>query len=192
MYAMKNWTIRAGMMVRRWAKAGLIVPAAFWAVSANAQVAGGNRSSAQTLLSPNPVRVEAPVAGDVVREIDDPHTGDRWLLMRDPTHLEGPGRLVRIAGVLRPVRRNTPADAQPVVALATERTELMPVIHTGDRLILEENTAVVEARLEAIALGPAISGSPLNVRLTIGGSVVRAVALGPGRAAFAPETAARP
>jgi predicted secreted protein len=66
------------------------------------------------------------------------------------------------------------------------------VIHTGDALILEENTALVEARLEAVALGPAVSGLAFNVRLKIGGNVVRAVALGPGRAAFAPESEARP
>jgi hypothetical protein len=66
------------------------------------------------------------------------------------------------------------------------------VIHTADRLIVQEDTALVVARLEAVALGPALSGSSLKVRLLIGGSVVRAVALGPGRAVFAPETEARP
>ena len=34
----------------------------------------------------------------MVREIDDPHTGDRWKLMRDPVHPEGPGRLVLVTG----------------------------------------------------------------------------------------------
>jgi hypothetical protein len=66
------------------------------------------------------------------------------------------------------------------------------MIHAGDRLIVEENTALVEARLEAVALGPAQLGSPLNVRLTIGGHVVRVVALGPGHASFAPVGGARP
>jgi hypothetical protein len=64
------------------------------------------------------------------------------------------------------------------------------VIHAGDRLIVEENTAVVESRLEAVALGPAVVGSPLDARLKVGGKVVRAVALGRGRAAFLAE--ARP
>jgi hypothetical protein len=118
--------------------------------------------------------------GEIVREIDDPHTGGRWLLTRNPLHPAGPGRLVlaremRIA-VLRP---GVPLVEPP-----------HPVIHAGDRLVVEENTAVVEARLEAVALGPAMAGSPLDVRLKIGGKVVRAVALGPGRAAFLAE--ARP
>ena len=29
--------------------------------------------------------------GEIVREIDDPHTGDRWLLVRDASHPGGPG-----------------------------------------------------------------------------------------------------
>ena len=59
-----------------------------------------------------------------------------------------------------------------------------PLIRSGDRLVIEENSAVVEARLEAVALGPAAVGAEFKARLAIGGRVVRAVALGPGRASF--------
>ena len=133
----------------------------------------------------------------VLREIDDPHTGDRWLLMPNPANPGGPGRLVRYAApgpdTPGPGRRwASPAGLRPAPAPALVPEALLPVIRTGDSLIVEENTALVEARLEAIALGPAASGSPLLVRLRIGGNVVRAVALGPGRAAFAVETEARP
>jgi flagella basal body P-ring formation protein FlgA len=69
---------------------------------------------------------------------------------------------------------------------------MQPVIRAGERLIVEESTAVVDARLEAVALGPAAIGSPLNVKLAIGGKVVRAVALAPGRAAFQAETEVSP
>jgi flagella basal body P-ring formation protein FlgA len=69
---------------------------------------------------------------------------------------------------------------------------LVAVIRAGDRLIVEENTAVVEARLEAVALGAAAPGSTFNVRLRIGGRVLRAVALGPGRAALAPVNGIEP
>jgi hypothetical protein len=120
-----------------------------------------------------------PVAGEIVREIDDPHTGARWLLMRDPSHPSGPGRLV-LAGVFRNRLRPIEPGVEPP----------RPVICAGDRLVVEENTAVVEARLEAVALGPAVIGSLLDVRLKIGGKVVRAVALAPGRAALQME--ARP
>jgi hypothetical protein len=120
-----------------------------------------------------------PASGEIVREIDDLHTGARWLLMRDPVHPGGPGRLVLVGG-LRGIVRPSEPGIEP----------LLPVIHAGDRLIVEEHTAVVEARLEAVALGPAVIGSPLDARLKIGGNVVRVVAMAPGRAAFLAE--ARP
>ncbi len=69
---------------------------------------------------------------------------------------------------------------------------LRPVIRAGDRLIVEEHTAVVDAALEAVRLNPAALGSTFKVRLKIGGKVLRAVALGPGRAALAAERGVRP
>lgn len=59
-----------------------------------------------------------------------------------------------------------------------------PVILAGDRIVVEESSGVVEARLAAIALGPAKGGESFKVRLAIGGKVLRATALGPGRAAL--------
>ena len=117
--------------------------------------------------------------GEIVREIDDPHTGGRWLLTHDPMHPAGPGRLVLVRGIRSAVPRSDGSVVEP-----------LPVIHAGDTLIVEENTAAVEARLEAVALRPAVAGSPLDVRLKIGGKVVRVMALAPGRAVFLAE--ARP
>jgi hypothetical protein len=71
-------------------------------------------------------------------------------------------------------------------------TSLVPVLRAGDRLIVEEDTPVVAAHLEATALGLATVGGELDVRLKIGGKVVRAVALGPGRAALKTPRGARP
>jgi hypothetical protein len=121
--------------------------------------------------------------GEIVREIDDPHTGDRWLLMRNEQFPGGPGRLVlvaahRVAYINSPERLASNAEAG--------ESSLVPVIRTGDKLIVEEHTAVVDAVLEARALSPAAVGAGLDVRLAIGGNVMRAVALGPGRAALYP------
>jgi hypothetical protein len=126
------------------------------------------------------------VQGEVVREIDDPHTGDRWLLEPNLTHPEGPGRLVRLVGT------GPGAGDRAGVVSSRNGAALVAVIRAGDRLIVEENTAVVEARLEAVALGAAAPGSTFNVRLRIGGRVLRAVALGPGRAALAPVNGIEP
>ncbi len=69
---------------------------------------------------------------------------------------------------------------------------LLSVIRAGDRLIVEEHTARVDAVLEARALTPAALGDAFDVRLTIGGNRVRAIAMGPGRAALQPMTGIRP
>jgi hypothetical protein len=131
-----------------------------------------------------PVRPQvAAFSSGAIREIDDPHTGDRWLLEPNLTHPEGPGRLVRTE---RGARGGAGA------ASAGNGAGPVAVIRAGDRLIVEENTAVVEARLEAVALGAAAPGFSLNVRLRIGGRVLRAVALGPGRAALAPVNRTQP
>jgi flagella basal body P-ring formation protein FlgA len=65
------------------------------------------------------------------------------------------------------------------------------VIHSGDLLLLEQHTAVLDAKLEATALEPAILGEVLKVRLKVTGKVVLAVATGTGRANLAPADEAK-
>ena len=133
----------------------------------------------------------AYAAAQAIREIDDPHTGGRWLLLRDAGHPGGPGRLVLVGGLRNAAWEKERAGAPSGATPAHDRLPPGPVIRAGDLLVVEETTAVVEARLEAVALAPAAIGSQLEVRLRIGGRVVKAVALAPGRAAFVPETEAR-
>jgi hypothetical protein len=167
------------------AGSGLVVLAAACALRVAAQTAGGEQAPAQIILT-----ASAPVQqlhGSLVREIDDPHTGDRWMLVVDANHPAGPGRMILVAAPLS----GTPGSQMSNASMSAGPALAMPVIHTGDHLVVEENTAVVEARLEAVAMGPALKGSPLNARLSIGGNVVRVVAVGPGQAVFAPEAEAR-
>lgn len=144
--------------------------------------AGGQ---AQVMVSSGRLQAEGTsslgaAGGELYREIDDPNLGDRWLLERNAQVPGGPGRLVR-AGTAwsAPGQITAPAAA-------------LPVIRPGDRIVVEEHTAVVDAVLEARALRPAAVGGIFEARLAIGGRVVRVVALGAGRAAFAPPTEARP
>jgi flagella basal body P-ring formation protein FlgA len=58
--------------------------------------------------------------------------------------------------------------------------------------MVEEHTPIVEAHLEAVALGSAAVGEEFDVRLRVGGKVLRAVALGPGRAELQAERKAQP
>jgi len=169
---------------------GLATWAATAALPAVAQTAEAKDSAPRALFSSaRSVAEEEPPVGAVVREIDDPQNGNCWLLVRDPSHPGGPGRLVLAVGAGVHSRRGRTAEQK---FLAAEHRALTPVIRGGDRLIVEEKTAVVEARLEAVALGPAAAGAPLQVRLAIGGKVVRAVALAPGRASLAPDLEVRP
>lgn len=113
-----------------------------------------------------------------IRVIQDPHTGMRWLLERSPENPGGPGRMV----LLSADSKSPNNGIDPILVAAPIAP---PVIRAGDRLTVEEHSAMADAQLEAVALGPAAEGAPLNLRLSIGGKVVRAIALGPGHAMFA-------
>lgn len=130
--------------------------------------------------------VQTPEKAEVYREIDDPSTGSRWLLTIDPSHPGGPGRLLRAEGL----SEGRSPQAQGSLRSQVEHTAApiaVPVIHAGDRVIVEEHSEVAEARLEGFALGPAAVGAPLRARLVFGGKVVWAVAAAPGRAILQPE-----
>jgi hypothetical protein len=126
---------------------------------------------------------EAALApGQLLRILEDPSLGDRWLLCRDLEHPGGPGRLLQLRA-----ERSGAVKRSPVGPLAAVEPAVRPVIHAGDRLVLEEHSAAAEARLAAVALDSAPAGSAFRARLQLGGKVVRAVALGTGRAAFQTE-----
>jgi len=121
----------------------------------------------------------APV--HIFREIRDPHSGARWLVVSDPNRPGGPGRMVAAKN-----------DVMAMAGSAPGKNVSVPVIHPGDRLVVEEHTATTEAYLEAIAVNAAAIGSRVDVRLKIGGRVVSAVAIAPGRAALSDRGEAKP
>ncbi len=159
----------------RYTRLGCAAAVAYFAAATLA--AHGQAVTARTQSSV--ATLEAPAI--TLREIDDPHSGARWLLLPGPNYPGGPGRLVLAAG-----GDGTGSAAVTIPAPAR------PVIRAGDLLVVEENSALVEARLEARALGTAARGSTLQARLKIGGKVVSVVALGPGRVALEPEMGGRP
>jgi hypothetical protein len=159
-------------------------------MAALSPVESAGPTSRTLLLSRAPAWME----DRVVREIRDPDSGACWLLMRDGAHPGGPGRLVLAEKPPIVEPENQEAKNQPRSRQGAESSyaSRVPVIHAGERLMVEEHTPVVEAHLEAVALGPAAIGGELNVRLRMGGKVLRAVALGPGRAELQAEREARP
>jgi hypothetical protein len=129
---------------------------------------------------------------NAIRVIRDPHTALRWRLERDPARSGAPGRMV----LLSDQERSQPESVNIVNGVVDRvmkpnRNSPYPVIRSGDRLILEEDSAVAEVRLEAVALGSAVEGEEFRARVVIGGKILRAVAIAPGRAAFA-ATEGRP
>lgn len=106
----------------------------------------------------------------ILRAITDPHTGQQWLLVANEENPAGPGRLV-MASCFAAHR-----DAR-ITAFA---------IHAGDKIVVEEHGLAMDAYLEATALETAAVGSQFKVRLKIGGRVLKAVALGPGKAEVQP------
>ena len=108
-------------------------------------------------------------AGRVLREINDPHSGERWLLLPNAADPAGPAQWIRSDEIgWSPTGRNKIKESV--------------VIHRGDRVVVEERGETVAAWLEATALEPAAVGCWLSVRLKIGGRVLRAVAIAEGRA----------
>jgi hypothetical protein len=112
------------------------------------------------------VQAASPMRAEVLREIDDPSTGDRWVLLRNPSDPAAPARLVQVT-------KDMPTTESLAPAL---------VIHAGDTLIVEDHTALADMRLEAVALSRATAGAEFTARLRIGGRVVHAVAVAPGKA----------
>jgi len=109
--------------------------------------------------------------GPAKRVIEDPHSGRRWVLAKDPEHPGGPGKLVE--------------EAESAGGRPDGTQKAPPVIRAGDRIVVEENTRVARGRFAAIALSTARRGASFRVRLVVGGGVVWAIAAGPGRAILA-------
>lgn len=167
-------------------------------LSADSVVLGGISVAVLAALLPGQTIPARPPSssGQVMREIDDRATGDQWLLVRDAANPGGPGRMVRVASGEGDSKGESAGEpAQPCAqcaAHAAERPVVPPMIRAGDKVIVEEHSAVADARLEATALGSAGMGAEFQARLKIGGKAVRVAALGPGRAELMPEPKAHP
>jgi len=152
--------------------------------------AGQRRSAGTAILA---VLAALPACGQAIREIDDPSTGERWVLSGDDLHPGGPGRWTRISPQISPqVSQGLSARfrSSGVGNEAARARARALVIHSGDEVTVEEHTAVADARLQAVALAAAAAGERLRARLNVGGKIIEAVALGRGRAVFASERGA--
>ncbi len=119
------------------------------------------------------------------RVIDDWSTHRRWILNRDSDRPAAPAKLV----LLRDESSCTFLDTRERAARypGEVHRQLIPVIRSGDAVILLEHTSVSDGRLEATALSGAAVGEAVTVRLKVGGPPLRAIAIAPRQATLLGE-----
>lgn len=114
----------------------------------------------------------------MIRDIYDPSSAARWLLMRDPACPGGPGKLLLVSAQNLTVGQASTAQPPPPESL-------IPILRAGDPITLEMHTGNADVWLEAVALNPARLGAPVLARIKIDGRTVHALAAGHGRAILA-------
>lgn len=115
----------------------------------------------------------APGGAAAVEALRDPATGYGWKLVPGPAG--APGLWIRSSAA---------ASFHRWMANTRQRADAPLVVRAGDRLIVSEETPAAAIRIAVVALEPARLGATLRVRPAIGNRVLRAVALGDGRAAL--------
>jgi hypothetical protein len=149
---------------------------------------------------------------EVYREFIDPCLGSRWQLQIDPAHPDRPGRLILISS--GDVRQSARGDESASEMFRLDETVnpswesrshipnlTLPVaIRAGEHLIVEQDSRILRARFQAIALESARVGQRMRVRLSAGatmpvsmtGAVISVIATGAGRAMWLSEEEVKP
>jgi hypothetical protein len=177
--------------------------------------------SANCLLPPGRTEVRAEVRADaengiLVKDILDRCLGSRWQLVVDSRHPAWPGKLILINsgdghGSASGGERRSPefeataasSATLPVPRDSSDRLSspaLPLVIRSGDRVTVEQNTHVLHALLEAVALESGQVGQRIRVRLIseadahqgIFGTIISAVVTGAKQARWAEEGRSTP
>ncbi len=191
---MKNW--RRHCWIWRGSVAVILAAATSFVEGQTQWGQGAEKGGVDANLQMCPSSAELRSGLVVRREIGDPSSGARWLLGRDINRPGGPGRLVLAESESadsnpKPGTDDNPMSKSASRAICARRSSPRPIIRAGDRLVVEEHTALVELRLEGVALASAVAGSQFNVRLKFGGGTVRAIAKAPGVATLVTERRAR-
>ena len=111
------------------------------------------------------------VPGTGRREIVDPCLGFHWQLIPDPSHAGRPGRLVLLNQDVQSSSQSAIHRSPGEIDSATNSPAL--IILAGAHVIVHQETGVVRARLNAIALESVGLGQRLRVRLLLGTAMAR-------------------
>ncbi len=163
--------------------------------------------SAARAADTEPVAAQQKSASECVRVVEDRATGLRWRVERQGGGK--PNRMVLIEGSSKQECASSSAGrgteeqgakaAQSAAgnsARSSAATEAAPVIQVGERIVVVQKGAALEARFPAVALAAAVPGGPVLARLEIGngdfgkraGRVVRATAVARGLAQWDGES----
>ena len=85
--------------MRSMALAGVAVLGAAAVLTAGGQGMSGASLERQPAAAAERASFSSQPLGEVIREVIDLETGDRWLLLRDAANPGGPGRMVRVRNV---------------------------------------------------------------------------------------------
>jgi hypothetical protein len=113
--------------------------------------------------------------GAAQRERVDPCLGNRWQWLADPGHPARPARLILLeAGSRSALDLNSLALPSSSVSLPSGPIRPLPpfAVRAGDRVTVVQETPILRARFQAVALESAPIGRSFRVRL-IGGSDIR-------------------
>ncbi|WP_263352133.1 hypothetical protein [Acidicapsa acidisoli] len=193
-------------------------PVGQWAISRTSALAGCLMLVAPVwhvpfALCSSPVDpLRAP--GEAGREFVDPCLGSHWRIQSNAEHPGWPGRLVLVNAGAGPDRGGNSAAAtgsagngsNQVSLPAGNGSQFSPnitrplAVRAGDRLIVEQDSAVLHAEIEAVALESARTGDSVRVRLSAGsttphgiaGKVVSVIATGAGQARWTIEEEVKP
>jgi hypothetical protein len=125
---------------------------------------------------PGSAAVLQGTGAEIAREMKDPCLGLRWHLIVDKTHPGWPARLVVAdsAGVTSQTRQNQTGQNQAgrnqtIVSANQPGGEVdgsrTVIIHSGERITVDQQSKILHARFQAVALESVAAGEMFRVRL---------------------------
>lgn len=138
-------------------------------------------SSMYARASPTPISTRADSHRQPGRELIDPCIGSRWQLLVDSEHPSWPGRLVlksaseahisNAPGQYLSGQVETRKHASNGIGQYAPAAITPPVIHAGDHVIVDQQSQVIQAQFDAVAMEQAVVGQRLKVRLISPGNL---------------------
>jgi hypothetical protein len=108
--------------------------------------------------------------GEFRKEITDPCLDQHWRLVVDPGHPSWPGRLILVNQNAQIGKQtgNRPQTRLDHAGLASSGPDIQSMaIRAGDHVTVDQDSGVLNARFEAVALESAGAGERLRVRLIV-------------------------